>query len=199
MIKCCNIDLSSLACPLISVNHSTQSFQNHSKGKSNLKQHCTKESAIFYFTWLTNERGIDDSGSTLVTEFNIFRLDYGVRESESFNFKGQKHKIGNQFLQRKLLLAERENCFFANLVFFLLNLLFSGESRMSTTQRIVRPPRPLLMSKNPVFEEIDKNDPSLPEEIEHVVKDDRVHEIVHCDKTESLSACFMVPMRDFLA
>ena len=68
---------------------------------------------------------------------------------------------------------------------------------MSKFQRIVCPPKLLLMSKHPVVEEIDKNDPSMPKEIQHLVKEERVHKIVHYNKTERLSECFMVHMKDF--
>ena len=54
------------------------------------------------------------------------------------------------------------------------------------------------MSKHPVGEEIDKNDLLLPKEIQHMVREERVHKIVHYDKTERLLECFMVHMKDFL-
>ena len=92
LLDCSIIDLNSLACPSISVNYFTQNCQNHSKGKNIFNNYCAKEKAIFYFNWLTNESGIDESGSTLVTEFNNLRLDYGGRESESFNFQRRNHK-----------------------------------------------------------------------------------------------------------
>ena len=69
---------------------------------------------------------------------------------------------------------------------------------MSKTQPRVCPPRLLLMSKHPVGEEIHMNDPSLPKEIQHLVKEERVDRIVHDDKTKRLSECFMVHMKDFL-
>ena len=69
---------------------------------------------------------------------------------------------------------------------------------MSETQPRVCPPRLLLMSKHQVGEEIDKNDLSLPKEIQHLVNEERVHKIVHYDNTERLSECFMVHMKDFL-
>ena len=74
------------------MNYFTKNCQNHSKGENIFNKHCAKEKAIFYFNWLTNERGIDESGSTLVAEFNNLCLDYGGRESESFNFQRQNHK-----------------------------------------------------------------------------------------------------------
>ena len=86
------IDLNSLAFPSISVNYFTQNCQIHSKGKNNFNKHCAKEKAIFYFNLLTNERGYDEGGSTLVTEFNNLRLDYGGWESESFNFQRRNNK-----------------------------------------------------------------------------------------------------------
>ena len=69
---------------------------------------------------------------------------------------------------------------------------------MSKIQTRDCPPRHLLMSKNPVGEEIDKNDPSLSKEIQQLVKEERVDKIVHYDKTGRLSECSMYPMKDFL-
>ena len=69
---------------------------------------------------------------------------------------------------------------------------------MSKNQPRVCPPKLLLVSKHPVGKEIDKNDPSLPKEIQLLVKEERVHKIVHYNKTERLSECFMVHMKDFL-
>ena len=69
---------------------------------------------------------------------------------------------------------------------------------MSKTQPRVCPPRLLLMSKHPVGEEIDKNDLSLPKEIQHLVNEVRVHKTVYYDKTEQLPECFMVHMKNFL-
>ena len=66
---------------------------------------------------------------------------------------------------------------------------------MSKNQPRVCPPKLLLMSKHPVGEEIDKNDPS---QVQHVVKEEKVHKIFHYNKTERLSECFMVQMKDFL-
>ena len=58
---------------------------------------------------------------------------------------------------------------------------------MSKTQLRVCPTRLLLMSKHPLGEENDKNDPSLPKEIQHLVKEESVHKTVHYNKTERLS------------
>ena len=69
---------------------------------------------------------------------------------------------------------------------------------MSKTQPRVCPPRYLLMSKHPVGEKIDKNNPSLPKEVQQFVKEGRVQKIVHYDKTGKLSECFMVHIKDFL-
>ena len=91
LLECPVIDLNSLECPSISLNYFTQNCQNHSKGKNIFNKHCAKK-AIFYFNWLTNERGIYESGGTVVTEFNNLCLDYGGRESESFNFQRRNHK-----------------------------------------------------------------------------------------------------------
>ena len=92
LLECCIIDLNSLACPSIFLNYFTQNCQNHSKGKNVFNKHCAKEKAVLYFNWLTKQRGIDESGSTFFTEFNNLRLDYGGRESESFNFQRRNHK-----------------------------------------------------------------------------------------------------------
>ena len=92
LLKCPVIDLNSLECPSISVNYFTQSCQNHSNGKNIFNKHSAKEKAIFYFNWLTNERGVDENGGTVVTEFNNLCLDYAGRESESFNFQRRNHK-----------------------------------------------------------------------------------------------------------
>ena len=62
--------------------------------------------------------------------------------------------------------------------YVILNLFFSGESRISKTQQRVCPPRLLLMSKHPVGEETGSE--------QHLVKEERVHKIVHYDKTERL-------------
>ena len=92
LLQCPVIDLNSLECPSISVNYFTQNCQNHSKGKNIFNKHCAKEKAIFSFNWLTIERGIDENGDSVVTEFNNLCLDYGGRESESFNFQRRNHK-----------------------------------------------------------------------------------------------------------
>ena len=82
-------------------------------------------------------------------------------------FKDKTIKTGNQVLHRKikLLLTEDEIRSFTH-------------SIMSKTQTRVYPPRLLLMSKHTVGEETDKNDPLLPEEIQHLVKEERLHKIV---------------------
>ena len=92
LLECPEFDLNSLECPSISVNYFTQNCQNHSNRKNNFNKHWVKEKAIFYFNWLTNERGIDESGGTVVNELNNLCLDYGGRESESFNFQRRNHK-----------------------------------------------------------------------------------------------------------
>ena len=121
LLECPVIDLNSLECPSIFVNYFTQNCQNHSNCNNNFNKHCAKEKAIFYFNWLTNERGIDESGGTVVTELNNLCLDYGGRASESFNFQRRNHKSGNQFLQRKakLSLTEDETRSFTHLVFYI--------------------------------------------------------------------------------
>ena len=92
LLECPVTDLNSLECPSISVNYFTQNCQNHSKGKNIFNKRCAKEKTIFYFNWFTNERGIDESGGTVVTEFNNLCHDYEGRESESFNFQRRNHK-----------------------------------------------------------------------------------------------------------
>ena len=103
------------------MNYFTQNCQNHSKGKNNFNKHCAKEKAIFYFNWLTNERGIDEGGSTLVTEFNNLRLDYGDGNLSLSISKDETIKTGNQLLQRKvkLLLTEDEIRSFTHLVYYI--------------------------------------------------------------------------------
>ena len=78
--------------------------------------------------------------------------------------KDETIKTGNQFLQRKvkLLLTEDKIRSFTHLVQYIEHSLQCC------------PPRLLLMSKHPVSEEIDKNDPSLPKEIQHLVKEERL-------------------------
>ena len=93
-IECSIIDLNSLACPSISVNYFTQNIQNNSKRKNVVSKHCAKK-AIFYFNWLTNERGIDESGSTAVTELNNLRLDYGDGNLSLSFSKDETIKTGN--------------------------------------------------------------------------------------------------------
>ena len=108
LLECSIIDLNSLSCPSISVNYFTQNRQNHSNGKEYFQQmqkQVQKNKTIFYFNSLTNERGVDESGSTLVTEFNNLRLDYGGRESESFNFQRQNHKNGKPVFHKKVKLC----------------------------------------------------------------------------------------------
>ena len=184
LLECSLIDLSLLECPSISVDYLTQNCQNHLKGKNNFNKHCAKEKAIFYLNWLTNERETE-RGSTPVTEFNNLRFDYGGRESESFNFQRRNHKNWKEFLLRKvqLLLTEDEIRSFSHLVYYIEPfLLWRNQNVKNSTQGVLRD---LLMSKHPVGEEIDKNDPSLPKEMQHL-KEERVHKIVHYDKTETL-------------
>ena len=119
LLECPVIDLNSPECPSISVNYFTQNCQNHSNCKNKFNKNCAKEKTIFYFNWLTNERGFDKSGGNLVTEFNNLCLDYGARESESFNFQRQNHKIRKLQRKDKLLLTEDEICSFTHLVYFI--------------------------------------------------------------------------------
>ena len=107
-------------------------------------------------------------------------------------------KTGNQFLQGKvkLLLTEDKIRSFTHLVYY-IEPFFQWKCRMSKIQPRVCPPRLLLMSKHPVGEEIDKNNPSLPKEIQNLVKEERVHKIFHYDKTGRLLESFMVQMKHF--
>ena len=77
LLECSIVDLNSLDCYSIFVNCFTKNCQNQSKGKNNFNKHCAKEKTIFYFNWLTNERGINESGSTPFTEFNNLHLITG--------------------------------------------------------------------------------------------------------------------------
>ena len=70
---------------------------------------------------------------------------------------------------------------------------------MSEVHRKVSPPKLLLLPKRPTGEEIQKDDPSLPEKIKELVRADRVHKIIHYAKTEGLFECFMVHMNEFLS
>ena len=100
MLECPVTDLNSLECPSLSANNFTQNSQNHSICKNNFNKHFAKK-GHFLFQLVTNERGIDESGGTLVTEFNNLCLDYGGRKSESFNFQRQNHKNQKQVFTEK--------------------------------------------------------------------------------------------------
>ena len=138
LLECSIIDLISLTCPSISVNYFTQNCQNHSKGKNIFNKHSAKEKAIFYFNWLTNERGIDEGGSTLVTEFNNLRLDYGGRNLSLSISKDETIKTGNQFLQRKvkLLLTEDEIRSFTHLVYYIERFQWRQQNVKNSTQSL---------------------------------------------------------------
>ena len=84
------------------------------------QQTIAKEKAISYFNWLTNEREIDESGGTVVTEFNNLCLDYGERESVSFNFQRRNHKNRKPVFTEKvkLLLTEDEIRSFTHFVYY---------------------------------------------------------------------------------
>ena len=96
------IDLNLLECLSISVNYFTQNCRNHSKRSNSFNKNCAKEKAIFDFNWLTNERGIDESGGTPVTEFNNLCLDYGGWESEFLKSQKRNHKNQKPFFREKL-------------------------------------------------------------------------------------------------
>ena len=122
MLECSVIDLNALECPSLSVNFYTQKCQNHSTGKNNFNKHCAKQKTIFFFKWLTNERGIDKNGGT---GFNNLCLDYGGQESESFSFRGRNKKSGNQFSHRKVKLLPTEDKIrsFTHIVYYIEHFL----------------------------------------------------------------------------
>ena len=81
--------------------------------------------------------------------------------------KDKTIKTGNQFLQRKvkLLLTEDEIRSFTHLLHYIEPFLQWRKQNVKTSTQMSN----LLMSKHPVGGEIDKNDPSLPKEIQHLV------------------------------
>ena len=101
LLECSIIDLNTLACPSISVNYFTKNCQNHSKGKNLFNKHCAKEKALFYFKWLTNERGIDENGSPLSPSPKICALITGEGNLSLSISKDETKKTGTQFLQVK--------------------------------------------------------------------------------------------------
>ena len=137
---------------------------------------------------------------SISSHFDDLRLDYGGRESNSFNFQRRNHKNWKPiFTQRKvkLLLTEKKIRSFTYLVYNIKHFFqWRKHNVKNSTQSL--PTRLLLMSKHPVGDENDMNNPSLPKEFQHLVKDEKVHKIVLYDKTERLSECFKVHMKDFL-
>ena len=84
--------------------------------------------------------------------------------------KDEPVKTSNQFLKRKvnLLLTEDGIRSFTHLVFYIEPFLpWRKRNVKNSTQSRVCPPKLLLMSKHPVGKEMNKNDPSLPKEIQH--------------------------------
>ena len=147
---------------------------------------------------MTKERGIDGIWGTLVTELISLCLDYEERESEFFDFQRRNRKNRKPgFTEKvKLMLTEDTICPFTHLIYcFEPFLQWRKQSAKTWTQS---PPKLLLMSKQPISDEIDKNDPSLAKEIQHLVREERELKMVHNDKTERLSGCFKVHMKDFL-
>ena len=81
------IDLNTLERPNISYNFFPVNCRNHSSTQRDVFNNpCAREKACFYFDWSTNERGIDESGSTLVSEFDYLRIDHEGGDTEPFNF-----------------------------------------------------------------------------------------------------------------
>ena len=121
LLECPVIDLNSLECPPISVNYSTQNCQNHSKGKNIFNKHCAKEKAIFYFNWLTNERGLTKVEAPLSLSSTICALITGDGNLSLSISKDKTIKTGNQFLQRKvnLLLTEDEIRSFSQFLYYI--------------------------------------------------------------------------------
>ena len=71
------IDLNDLGCPEILNKKNKTHCSNHfvwQRGE-HLQNHCAREKSIFYFNWLTIERGIDQAGGTIISEFNDLCLD----------------------------------------------------------------------------------------------------------------------------
>ena len=117
---------------------------NHSSTQRGIfKNHCAREKACFYFDWLNNERGIDESGSTLVSEFDYLRLEHKGGDTEPFNLQGEAIKSGTQIRQKKVrvLLTEEEIRSITHLVFYIelsiqwrkQNVGFSTQSLASET------------------------------------------------------------------
>ena len=72
-------NLDDLGCPKIDKNPFVESKFNCPNHQSLSKQrcqrlHCTKEKSQFFFNWLTNERGIDEAGGTVIPGFSNLRL-----------------------------------------------------------------------------------------------------------------------------
>ena len=66
--------------------------QNHTFGEGKFIKHCAREKACFYFDWLTNERGLDEGGSTLVIDFDYLSVDNSGRDTEPFHFERRNNK-----------------------------------------------------------------------------------------------------------
>ena len=93
LLDCPVIDLNTLKCPKISYSFFTVNCGNHSSTQRGIfNNHCAREKACFYFDWLTNERGIDESASTLVSEFDYLRLDHEGGDTEPFNLQRRSDK-----------------------------------------------------------------------------------------------------------
>ena len=80
-----------------------------------------REKTCFYFNWfwLTNEGGIGESGSALVSEFDVLRFYHEGRDTEHFNLQRRSNKNGTQTRPKKVrvLLTEEEIRSITHLVF----------------------------------------------------------------------------------
>ena len=87
------IDLNTLKCPNISLNFFTVNCGNHSSTERGVfNNHCAREKACFYFDWLTNERGIGESGSTLVSDFDHLRINHEGGDNEPLKLQRRNNK-----------------------------------------------------------------------------------------------------------
>ena len=79
------VDLNSLDCPTIPTTNFSFNCKNHTVVRVKFKKHYARGKT--YFEWLTNERRVDESGSTLVDEFNYLQTDNAGRDTKLFYFE----------------------------------------------------------------------------------------------------------------
>ena len=99
LLEFSTIDLNSIECPLISVNYFTQNCRNHYKRQKQFQKHCSKEKAIFYFNWLTKERGIDGYIQTRPTSSGTFCSWFSYLEMLSKDFASVWTMLSTGFLK----------------------------------------------------------------------------------------------------